>query len=172
MARLILKSPYLKPGSSKSPGGYLKYIATREGVEMAEDTTRHLPATSEQQKEIENLLRQHPDCKDSHEYEDYLANPTRGNTDVLIQSIYEIYSHPRRDIYLQYISERPGANGLFTDEGVPIVLDQVRKEMNESRSNIWTHIISIRREDAQRLGYDSPDAWMHLLRSQRNMIAQ
>ena len=44
MARLILKSPYLKPGGRKAPGGYLKYIATREGVEMAEDTSRHLPA--------------------------------------------------------------------------------------------------------------------------------
>ena len=52
MARLILKSPYLKPGGRKSPGGYLKYIATREGVEMAEDTSRHLPATSDQQKQI------------------------------------------------------------------------------------------------------------------------
>ena len=172
MARLILKSPYLKPGSSKSPGGYLKYIATREGVELAEDTTRYLPATSEQQKEIDKLTKQHSDSKDSHEYEDYLANPTRGNADILIQSIYEIYNPPRRDIYLQYIAERPGANGLFTDEGVPIILDQVQKEMNESGSNIWTHIISMRREDAPRLGYDSPDAWMHLLRSQRNMIAQ
>ena len=54
MPRLILKSPYLKPGRKKSPGGYLKYIATREGVEMAEDTSRHLPATTERQKQIKN----------------------------------------------------------------------------------------------------------------------
>ena len=60
MARLILKSPYLKPGGKKSPGGYLKYIATREGVEMAEDTSRHLPATAEQQKQIEKF------CKDNN----------------------------------------------------------------------------------------------------------
>ena len=77
MARLILKSPYLKPGGSKSPGGYLKYIATREGVEMAEDTSRHLPATAEQQKQIKALVKKHPQSKESHEYEDYLANPTR-----------------------------------------------------------------------------------------------
>ena len=55
MPRLILKSPYLKPGKDKSPGGYLQYIATREGVEMAEDTSRHLPSTAEQQKEIAKL---------------------------------------------------------------------------------------------------------------------
>ena len=81
MAKLILKSPYLKPGGKKSPGGYLKYIATREGVEMAKDTSRHLPATAEQQKQIAKLLKQHRECRDSHEYQDYFANPTRGNAD-------------------------------------------------------------------------------------------
>ena len=173
MARLILKSPYLKPGGKKSPGGYLKYIATREGVEMAEDTSRHLPATADQQKQIAKLLKQHRDCKDNHEYQDYLANPTRGNADAFISGILELHGDaPQRDVYLKYIDERPGSNGLFTDEGVPIVLSQVQKEMNEHPGNIWTHIISLRREDAERLGYNNADAWMHLLRSQRNMIAQ
>ena len=173
MARLILKSPYLKPGGKKSPGGYLKYIATREGVERAEDTSRHLPATAEQQKQIAKLLKQYRDCKDSHEYQDYLANPTRGNADAFISSILELHGDaPQRDVYLKYIDERPGSNGLFTDEGVPIVLSQVQKEMNDHPGNIWTHIISLRREDAERLGYNSTDAWMHLLRSHRNMIAQ
>ena len=173
MARLILKSPYLKPGGKKSPGGYLKYIATREGVEMAEDTSRHLPATAEQQKQIAKLLKQYRNCKDTHEYQDYLANPTRGNADAFISGILELHGDaPQRDVYLRYIDERPGSNGLFTDEGVPIVLSQVQKEMNEHPGNIWTHIISLRREDAERLGYNSPDAWMYLLRSHRNMIAQ
>jgi hypothetical protein len=173
MARLILKSPYLKPGGKKSPGGYLKYIATREGVEMAEDTSRHLPSTAEQQKQIAKLLKQYRDSKDSHEYQDYLASPTRGNADAFISGIQELHGDtPQRDVYLKYIDERPGSNGLFTDEGVPIVLSQLQKEMNEHPGNIWTHIISLRREDAERLGYNSPDAWMHLLRFQRNMIAQ
>ena len=178
MPRLILKSPYLKPGQKKSPGGYLKYIATREGVEMAEDTSRHLPATTEQKKQIDMLVKKYPDSKNSHEHQDYAENPTRGNADMFIGSILELHGDaPRRDIYLKYISERPGveksgANGLFTDEGVPIVLSQVQEEMNNHPGNIWTHIISLRREDAERLGYNTPDAWMHLLRSQRNMIAQ
>ena len=173
MARLILKSPYLKPGGKKSPGGYLKYIATREGVEMAEDTSCHLPATADQQKQIKALIKKHPQSKESYEYEDYIANPTRGNADAFLWNICEEYQDgPKRDVYLKYIDERPGSNGLFTDEGVPIVLSQVQKEMNEHPGNIWTHIISLRREDAERLGYNNPDAWMHLLRSQRNMIAQ
>ncbi len=44
--------------------------------------------------------------------------------------------------------------------------------MAESQSNIWTHIISLRREDAERLGYNTAEAWMQLLRSQRNRIAR
>lgn len=178
MPRLILKSPYLKPGRKKSPGGYLKYIATREGVEMAEDTSRHLPATTEQKKHVDKLLKKYPDRKDSHEYQDYIENPTRGNADAFIGSILELHGDtPRRDIYLKYISERPGVektgiNGLFTDEGIPIVMAQVQEEMNNHTGNIWTHIISLRREEAERLGYNTSDAWMHLLRSQRNMIAQ
>ena len=140
---------------------------------MAEDTSRHLPATTEQQKQIAKLLKQHRDCKDSHEYQDYLANPTRGNADAFISSIMELHGDaPQRDVYLRYIDERPGSNGLFTDEGIPIVLSQVQKEMNDHPGNIWTHIISLRREDAERLGYNNSDAWMHLLRSHRNMIAQ
>ena len=108
MARLILKSPYLKPGGAKSPGGYLKYIATREGVEMAEDTSRHLPATAEQQKQIKSLIKKHPQSKESHEYEDYLASPTRGNADAFLWNICEEYQDgPKRDVYLKYIDERP-----------------------------------------------------------------
>mgnify|MGYP003449842259 FL=1 len=144
---------------------------------MAEDTSRHLPATAQQQKQIAKLLKQHPDSKDAHEYEDYLSNPTRSNANAFINSVIELNGMPQRDIYLKYIDERPGvekvgSNGIFNDEGVPIVLSQVQKEMNESQSNIWTHIISLHREDAERLGFNTPDAWMHLLRSQRNTIAQ
>lgn len=139
---------------------------------MAEDTSRHLPATAEQHNQIAKFIKKHPDSKDSHEYEDYKLDPTRGNADAFINYVFEIYGDSQCDVYLQYIDERPGSNGLFTDEGMPIVLSQVQKEMNETQSNIWLHIISLRREDAERLGYNNPDTWMHLLRSQRNMIAQ
>ena len=173
MARLIVKSPYIKAGGKRSAGGYVKYIATREGVEMAEDTSRHLPATTEQQQMIERAIMRHPDTRDSHEYEDYRTSPTRGNADAFLRSVYEQYEDgTRRDVYLRYIDERPGSNGLFTDAGVPIVLSQVQNEMNAYPGNIWTHIISLRREDAERLGYNTPEAWTNLLRSQRNMIAQ
>lgn len=55
---------------------------------------------------------------------------------------------------------------------MPIVLSNVQKEIAESNSNIWTHIISLKREDVERLGYNNAKAWMNLIRSQRNMIAE
>lgn len=176
-----MKSPYLKPnsGGGKHRGNYAKYIATREGVELAEDTTRHLPATVKQKALVRQILRDFPDSKDFHEYRDYEHNPTRENASVLISRVMETHGGEisNRERYARYIAERPGVeklgtHGLFSDEGVPIVLDQVERELAECKSNVWTHIISLHREDAARLGYDSADDWMNLLRSKRNVIAQ
>ena len=176
-----MKSPYLKPNSAggKHRGNYAKYIATREGVELAEDTTKHLHATVKQEDLICQLLRDFPDSADFHEYGDYKRSPTRENATELIDRVMETHSGElaSRERYVSYIAERPGVeklgkHGLFTDEGVPIVLEQVSREMAESQSNIWTHIISLHREDAARLGYDSAEDWMNLLRSKRNVIAQ
>jgi len=180
MARIIMKSPYMKPSSKgKHIGNYVRYIATREGVELVEDTLKNLPATVKQEKLIRQILKDFPDSSDLHEYTDYKKDATRGNASAFISQVMEVHAGElgRRDIYLRYIAERPGVeklgkHGLFTDEGVPVVIEQVAKEVVESKSNIWTHIISLRREDAQRLGYDSAEDWMNLLRSKRNVIAQ
>ena len=40
-----------------------------------------------------------------------------------------------------------------------------------SEENVWTHIISLHREDAERLGYNHAEAWRTLLRTHRNDIA-
>ena len=176
-----MKSPYLKPnsGGGKHRSNYAKYIATREGVELAEDTTRHLPATVKQKALVRQILRDFPDSKDFHEYSDYEHNPTRENASELISRVMETHGGEisNRERYARYIAERPGVeklgtHGLFSDDGVPIVLDQVERELAECKSNVWTHIISLHREDAARLGYDSADDWMNLLRSKRNVIAQ
>lgn len=181
MARIIMKSPYLKANrkAGKHAGNYARYIATREGVQMAEDTQKHLPATKKQEALVKQILKDFPDSTDLHEYADYRQNPTRRNASELIDRVLEAHSGELggREKYVSYIAERPGVeklgkHGLFTDEGEPIVLDQVVKEMAESKSNIWTHIISLRREDAARLGYETAEDWMYLLRSKRNVIAR
>lgn len=179
MARIILKSPYLKPNASMHIENYIRYISTREGVEPTKNSTNTLPVFEAQRKLINKLVNEYPDSKELFEHEDYTNNPTRENADELIMRIAEMHSElfGNREKYVKYIAERPrveviSSHGLFTDEGVPIILSDVAKEVAESESNIWTHIISLRREDAERLGYNCADEWMNLIRANRNMIAR
>lgn len=179
MAKIILKSPYLKPNAKMHIENYVRYIATRESAETAKNSTNTLPAFETQKQLIGRLVKTYPDSKDLFEHADYLSNPTRENADELIMRIAEMHSElfGDREKYVKYIAERPrveviSSHGLFTDEGVPIILSDVAKEVAESESNIWTHIISLRREDAERLGYNCADAWMNLIRANRNMIAR
>ena len=174
-----MKSPYIKPNSKTHIGNYVSYIATRDGVEKADSTPKFMEATSVQKKIINKLLIDYPDSKDLYEYQDYLDKPNRGNADELILRIAEAHAElfGDREKYISYIAQRPrvekiSSHGLFTDGGVPIVLSDVQKEVAESKSNVWTHIISLKREDAERLGYNNAKAWMNLIRSQRNMIAE
>ena len=76
MARLIVKSPYFKGGSAKPAGGYLRYIATRERVEILPDDR---PPTKRQTQLIEKLTKDFPDTKTLLEYGDYAAHPTKFN---------------------------------------------------------------------------------------------
>lgn len=179
MPRIIMKSPYIKPNSKTHIGNYISYIATRDGVEMADSTQKFMEATLVQKKIINKLLIDYPDSKDLYEYQDYLDKPNRGNADELILRIAKAHAElfGDREKYISYIAQRPrvekiSSHGLFTDGGVPIVLSDVQKEVAESKSNVWTHIISLKREDAERLGYNNAKAWMNLIRSQRNMIAE
>ena len=115
IAGLIFKAPYYKFGhkdkSGQSRGGYLKYIATRDGVELL------------------------------------------------------------RSGMVDYIGERKGSNGLFSDEGISIDLAKLKTEIDNHRGNVWGLIFSLKREDAERLGYNTAEQWMNLLRSRRNDIA-
>ena len=179
MARLILKSPYLKPASKSRAANHLRYIATREGVVKPDDPKRQLPATRYQQAAVAELLKAYPDTAELHEYQDYQQSPTRENSDEFILRVAETHGElfESRNKYVDYIATRPGAvhvaeHGLFTDEGAPVVLDQVAEEVANHKGNVWTHIISLRREDADRLGYNNVDDWMDLIRRQRNMLAK
>ena len=73
---------------------------------------------------------------------------------------------------LGYIGDRQGSNGLFSDEGEKINLSAIKREIDEHQGNVWGIIISLRREDAERLGYNSAEQWINLLRSRRNDIAK
>jgi hypothetical protein len=156
----------------------LNYIATRENVEIADDTSIFLPTTQSQQEIIENILKDIPDSKNMFEYDDYLKNPIRKNATEFISNALENNFDllEKRRNYMEYISNRPrvekvGTNGLFTEAGVPIVLSKVADEVANHKGNIYSIIISIKREDAERLGYDNVLNWQALLRSKSLGIA-
>ena len=179
MARIILKSRYLRAGSKQHSEHLIQYIAKREGVQKIDDTWKHQPATKEQRKLIGELLRDFPEVKDSFEYADYLAKSNKGTASELISRAIDdnVDLIGKRENYVSYIAKRPraerhGAHGLFTDADVPINLSQVATEVANHDGNVWTHIISLRREDATRLGYDNAYAWRNLLRSQAETIAE
>ena len=73
---------------------------------------------------------------------------------------------------VNYIGQRKGSCGLFSDEGVSVDLAKVSQEIDNHSGNVWALIFSLKRGDAERLGYNSAAQWMHLLRSRRNDIAK
>ena len=171
MAKLVTKFKYLKPDSKKK-GGYARYIATREGVEKIDDSQIHEPATPKQRKLIDKISKDFPEVKSMLEYEDYTAKPTVGNASELISRSLEDVAESILDerTYADYIATRPraqrfGRHGLFSDEGTPVNLRKVSEEINQHEGNVWTAIVSLRREDAQRLGFDSGERWRDMLRT-------
>ena len=174
MARLIVKSPYIKCGGGNSAGGYMRYIATRERVELIQNDR---PPTRKQEQLIAKLVKDFPDAKEMGEYGDYQEHPTKANASAFIsQALEENWSDVQEsDGYMKYIATRPraerlGAHGLFGDKD-GVELDKAMAELENYTGNVWTHIISLKREDAERLGYDNARAWRNLLRAHRNDIA-
>ena len=174
MARLIVKSPYIKCGGGNSAGGYMRYIATRELVELIQNDR---PPTRKQEQLIAKLVKDFPDAKEMGEYGDYQEHPTKANASAFIsQALEENWSDVQKsDGYMKYIATRPraerlGSHGLFGDKD-GVELDKAMAELESYTGNVWTHIISLKREDAERLGYDNARAWRNLLRAHRNDIA-
>ena len=172
MARLILKSPFLKGG--KNAGGHVRYIATRERVELVPDGR---PATQKQEQLIADLTKDFPNAKKLPEYSSYRNSPTKVNASAFItQALEDNWPDVQRnDIYAEYIATRPrvdrmGSHGLFGDEDY-VDLKKVTAELQTCEKNVWTHIISLKREDAARLGYDNARTWRNLLLAHRNDIA-
>ena len=115
MPKIIVTSRYIKPNAHKRFGNYIKYIATREGVEKP-------------------VLKQ----KNNQELD--------------------------REIFMNYLDSRPNSHGLFSEKDNPIVLDKAAKEAANHDGAIWTHIVSLKREDAERMGYIDLQHWRDLVR--------
>lgn len=163
MAKLVQKSGYIKSGKA---GGYMKYIATREGVEKLAGNG---PVTKGQRELIQKLLHDFPDAEELFEYEDYCKTPTLGTASAFITMALDANLHEidSESGYMQYIATRPrvqtrGAHGLFSS-ATAVDLTAAISELETHEGNVWTIIHSLRREDAARLHYDSAEAWRSLL---------
>ena len=172
MPKLITKFGYIKSKAERDRGGYAKYVATREGVEKIDESFKLLPRTRKQADLIAKILRDFPDAKEMHEYDDYQSEPNIGNATEFITRELEDHAHEimQEKTYADYIATRPrvektGTHGLFTDDGIVVKLGEVSDELNQHGGNVWTCIISLRREDAERLSFNSGERWRDMLRS-------
>ena len=184
MSQLIVTSRYLKSGNQKNKTkrrNYTKYIATRETVEIRSQkfVDRNANATKNQKQLINDLINDFPESQRYLEYEDYERKPTIENAGELISTIIERNADVvgNRQNFVGYMAMRPGvekrgSHGLFNEKDEPIILNQAANEIAEHKGNVWSHVVSLRREDAVRLGYDNSDAWRELVKRHISDIAK
>ena len=184
MSQLIVTSRYLKSGNQKNKTkrrNYTKYIATRETVELRSQkfVDRNANATKNQKQLINDLINDFLESKRYLEYEDYERKPTIENAGELISTIVERNADVvgNRQNFVGYMAMRPGvekrgSHGLFNEKDEPIILNQAANEIAEHKGNVWSHVVSLRREDAVRLGFDNSDAWRELVKRHISDIAK
>ena len=173
MARLIFISPYMKGGRDAARLAHrTRYFATREGVQLLKDDTASLPPTTKQQQYIQRLLRSFPEAKELPEHEEYQTAPNCQSASELIAQIHEDFVEPMdgRENYLDYVANRPGVktlgeHGLWDANGKVPSLENAVAEVAQHPGNVWTPIISLSRENAERLGYTDLENWQALIRS-------
>lgn len=139
------------------------------------------PATKKQMDTITDLLREIPEAKNSLEYQDYMRDKTIGNATELISRAAEIGLGYAVGIgeatnLVDYVANRPGVDrvgghGLFSSSST-VDIRKAQEEIADCKGNIWTHVISLRREDADRLGYDQQKPWRDLILTKVDMIAK
>ena len=184
MSQLIVTSRYLKNGNQKNKTkrrNYTKYIATRETVEIRSQkfVDRNANATKNQEQLINDLINDFPESKRYLEYDDYEREPTIENAGELISTIVERNADVvgNRQNFVGYMAMRPGvekrgSHGLFNEKDEPIILNRAANEIAEHKGNVWSHVVSLRREDAVRLGFDNSDAWCELVKRHISDIAK
>lgn len=172
MARLIQKSGYIKNGKAS---GYMEYVATRDGVEIIQSTE---PVTKKQEQFIQKLLKDFPDAKELFEYSDYEQTPNRCTASAFIAVALDTHLHEveSESGYMSYIAQRPraekhGGHGLFSEVDTTD-LKAAKAELDAHDGKVWTFIFSLRREDAERLGYNKAAAWQNLLKQESAAIAE
>jgi hypothetical protein len=144
-------------------------------VEIIQSTE---PVTKKQEQFITKLLKDFPDVKELFEYSDYLQTPNRGTASAFIATALDTHLHEveTESGYMSYIAQRPraekhGGHGLF-GEADTTDFKAAKAELEAHNGKVWTFIFSLRREDAERLGYNKAAAWRNLLKQESAAIAE
>lgn len=177
MAKIFFTCNYYKNPARANTGTLLRYIGTRESVEKLPTGIDHSPPTVRQQRLITDIVKSFPHNREYVEYQNYKINSTKSNATNFINAVIERDDVHRLDKLVSYIAERPsvekiGTHGLFTQTDDKIDLDAVAEEVNSHDGIVFTHILSLRREDAERLGYNNAQAWKDLIRRNVAEIAE
>ncbi len=169
MPKIIFTSRYIKNPASSNAGKLIKYMGTREGVEKLPNGIDNSPATKKQNDLICTALKTVPESWD------YLENKTKATATEFLDEFFERNADRIDGVkkLVTYYAERPGVDklgkhGLFSQTDEKINLDEVADEVSNHNGIVWTHVISLKREDAERLGYNNANAWKSLVR--RNIL--
>ena len=175
MAKIIFTSRYFKNPKRSNVGKLIKYMGTREGVEKLPDGIDNSPATKSQQKLVDSITKNYPQAKKYIEFVDYESKPTKSNATEFIDAFIEQNADRTEELkaLVSYIGERTGVektgrHGLFSQTDDKINIDSVAEEVSNHDGIVWTHVISLKRKDAERLGYNNAGKWKKQVR--KNMI--
>ena len=179
MPKIIFTSRYVKNPARANAGKLVKYMGTREGVEKLPDGFDHRPATKKQIALICDLITAYPPAWNYPEFVDFRQEQSRGMATEFIDAFIERNADQIDGIkkLVSYMGERPGVerlgkHGLFCQTDDKINLDAVAEQVSRHEGILWTHVVSLRREDAERLGYNNAHAWKELVRRNALQIAQ
>lgn len=175
MPKIIFTSRYIKNPASSNAGKLIKYMGTRDGVEKLPNGIDNSPSTKKQNDLICTALKAVPESWDYHEMKSYLENKTKANATEFLNEFWERNADRIDGVkkLVSYYAERPsvekiGKQGLFSQTDDKINLDEVSEEVSNHNGIVWTHVVSLKREDAERLGYDNANAWKSLVK--RNVL--
>ena len=181
MPKIIVTSTYRKGGGAgrkDGAAGLLKYMGTREGVEKLPLSQTNLPVTKRQKSLIESVIKRIPNAVEYPEYQEFLEAGTKGAANNFLNAVIQQNQDAEKiGKLVSYMAERPGVvklgkHGLFSQTDDPIDLDVAAEEVSNHEGYIWTHIVSLHREDAERLGYNNAEAWKSLVRRNVTTIAE